>query len=141
MTELSYAYIWLLGIFLILGVIFLVSFKGKIKKDIDTWACAFPYTTPKMQYTPASLAQMIMYIFNWTLKIKKSELPLSGFFHQKYAFYFHQNDKTIYLLTTLSNIFVLFASKVKTIVHNGYMGIYVLYIFTTLIAMLLYVSH
>lgn len=140
MSDLSFAYIWFFIVLALIASILFFTIKDKIKTDIDTWACAFPYGTPKIQYTPASLAQMIMNLFSWALKRKKSELSIKGIFVQKYQFYLHQNDKVIYTLLKIADTTLLFAAKTRTLIHNGYMGIYVLYIFTALIIMLLYVG-
>ncbi len=140
MTQLSYAYIWFFIALALIATILFFTLKNKIKMDIDTWACAFPYGTPKIQYTPASLAQMIMELFSWTLVRKKSAFSLKGIFVKNYQFHLHQNDKIIYFLRKTADVFLLFAAKIKTLIHNGYMGIYVLYIFTALISMLLYVG-
>ena len=140
MTHLSYAYSWFFTVFALIAGILFYTFKDKIKMNIDTWACAFSYGTPKIQYTPSSLAEMIMGLFSWTLKSKQSEFSFKGIFVKKYQYYLQQNDKIIYFLTKIAHAFLLFASKVRTLIHNGYMGIYVLYIFTALIIMLLYVG-
>ncbi|MDD3344122.1 MAG: proton-conducting transporter membrane subunit [Sulfurospirillaceae bacterium] len=141
MTDLSYAYMWFFSLFALIAGILFYTFRDKIQMNIDTWACAFPYGSSKIQYTPASLAEMIMGLFSWTLKSRHNELSVKGIFVKKYQYYLHQNDKIIYFLIKTTDAFLVYASKIRTLIHNGYMGIYVLYIFTALIIMLLYVGQ
>lgn len=141
LINLSEAYLWFFMIFGVVLAVVLYQTRGKISKNIGTWACGFSHKTPRAQYTSSSLMQMILDLFGWTLHVKRGAFCSKELFSQKYHFYLHQNDKTIYWLAKISEKFLLFCSKLRTIIHNGYMGIYVLYIFVALILMLLYVGN
>lgn len=140
LVDLSTFYFWFILLTCTVVLLFFKHIRGKITRTVGTWACAFSHATPKAQYSASSLAQMIMEFFTPTLRITQSSHSIKGLFtHPHASFHIHHNDGVIFGLQKSSEFFLRFSARIRSLVHNGYMGIYVLYILIALLVMLFYV--
>lgn len=139
LNNLSTFYFWFISFASVLVIVFLQRIRGKTTCNVGTWACAFSKPVPKAQYTTSSLVQMILELFNPVLHVKQSTRSIKGLFAQLPTFHIHYNDGVLFGLQQSSAFFLRISSRLRTLIHNGYMGIYVLYILVALLSMLYYV--
>jgi len=103
-----------------------------------TWGCGYAAPTPRIQYTASSFAQMLVDLFGWALRPRvnrPAEMPL---FPQKTAFHSIVPDTVLdrAVLPTFRRAARLLAWF--HVFHQGSIQSYLLYIFLTLVALLLW---
>lgn len=103
----------------------------------STWGCGYAAPTARMQYTSSSFAQMLVGLFSWALRPQvhgPAEMPL---FPEKTAFHSHVPDTVLDRAVLPS--FRLTARLLSWfhVFHQGSIQTYLLYIFLTLVALLL----
>ena len=118
-------------------VFFSREFFGKKATRVETWGCGYAPVSPSMQYTASSFARAIVHSFKWLLFPVEKEIRLRGLFARSAEFESHVPDavldKIIYrFIKFTEDIF----AKIR-VIHSGSVQIYALYIFITLILLLL----
>jgi len=128
----------LLGGLLLGGVLLWLRLRhGGVETGV-TWGCGYVAPTPRMQYTASSFAQMLVGLFGWALRprtSKPTDLPL---FPQSSSFHSEVQDAVLdeaVLPTFRAGARALSWFRV---LQQGSIQTYLLYIFLTLLALLLW---
>ncbi|MBE0491275.1 MAG: hydrogenase [Sulfurospirillum sp.] len=140
LQDLSEAYLYILPLAVVVITVLWLKLSKKSSKCVGTWGCGYHAPPKRAQYTAGSLAQMLLEYYGWMFKGKRHLFEISGLFPKSLNFHLHFDDKNIAALNFMGLAIQSFANRLRAFVHNGYMGLYVLYILATLIVMLLYVS-
>ncbi len=102
-----------------------------------TWGCGYPWPTARMQYTAASLAEMLTGIFRWGLWTEIKGEPPFGFFPRASRVTDHTPDLVLdRLLYPSCRGLSALAFKVRAFLQHGVMGGYLLYVALTLFLLL-----
>lgn len=134
-----------------LGAILLLSISGAIwyrqrassKAEHplrpETWGCGFFQGTPRMQYTAASFAEQLVYLFRWGLRSNISEGRAIGFLPALTSFTDHTPDIILdRLLYPTCRALTRAAFKVRSFFHQGLLNVYLLYSALTLCLLLIW---
>ncbi|MBU0484480.1 MAG: hydrogenase [Proteobacteria bacterium] len=106
-------------------------------KKVSTWGCGYQGVILRAQYTTSSFAEMINSFFNWALKTRVVEEKVAGVFPQEAAFKSRTPDVVLDLFLVPSyRRFAELATKIRRSVHQGIIGIYLLYSALTLCLLL-----
>ena len=103
-----------------------------------TWGCGYAAPTARMQYTSSSFGEMLVGLFAWALRPRVRAAANMPLFPQRADFH-SQVDDTVLELAVLPS-FRLTAGLFSwfRVFQQGSIQMYLLYIFVTLIAMLLW---
>jgi hydrogenase-4 component B len=119
------------------GVLWL-QLRGRVVAAGPTWGCGYVAPTPRMQYTSSSFAEMLVGLFAWILRPRTRRPKDLGLFPQKTAFHSEVHD-------TVLDEAVLPAFRLGAwlfswfrVIQQGSVQTYLLYIFLTLLALLLW---
>jgi hydrogenase-4 component B len=115
-----------------------VRFRQGTVESAETWGCGYAAPTPRMQYTSSSFAQMLVGQFAWVLRPKTrapEDLPLFPA-----DTHFHSEVPDTVLDRALLPLFRYSAWLFSwfRILHQGSIQVYLLYLFLTLLALLLW---
>src|SRR5262249_16807188 len=110
------------------------SFVGRS----PTWGCGYTASTARMQYTSSSFAQMLVGLFGWVLRPRLHEPVALSLFPQKSDF--HSVVPDLVLDEGVLPTFRLLARLFwwLRVFQQGSIQTYLVYIFITLIALLLW---
>ena len=127
---------------LCLALVVLLSRRGgKTAAPLaPTWGCGYSNPLPRAQYTTSSFAEMIMKLFNWALSTRFEKKEPAGLFPAAGSLHSHTPDGVLDLLLipgfrSLAGI----ATRIRRTIHQGIIGIYLLYTALTL-CLLLFLS-
>jgi hypothetical protein len=103
-----------------------------------TWDCGYAAPTARMQYTGSSFAQWLVDLFGWALQPKLQRPRIQALFPRTADFRSHVPE--VVLDKAILPVFRFFAGIFFwfRILQQGSLQIYMLYIFGTLIVLLLY---
>lgn len=128
---------WLL-LALLLGLGGWLHFRSrKAARDISTWGCGYQFPSPRIQYSASSFADFIVQLFNFGLWSERQGGKVTGLFPVKTEFSSHTPDAVLDRL--LSPLFLGCAwlfRRMRAIVQNGILAIYLLYVALTVITLL-----
>jgi hydrogenase-4 component B len=109
------------------------------EKRPATWGCGYREGTPRMQYTAVSFAEMLVTLFRWGLWSDIAGGRAIGFFPAAASFVAHTPDLILdRLLHPLCRALSRAAFAVRSFLHQGWIGIYLLYTALTLCLLLLW---
>lgn len=111
--------------------------RGVAEKG-ETWSCGYAAPTPSMQYTASSFARMLVDLFGWALRPRlRKPRPLS-LFARKAGFHSEVSDTVLeeVVLPAFRGGAWLFSGF--RVLQQGNIQTYLLYLFFTLIALLLW---
>lgn len=116
--------------------------KGTKIRSYGTWDCGYIKLTPKMQYTATGFSKPLRIVFRMLFRPRREfeELEGSGPYFVKSARYTvsHQSLIEKYMYEpVIRNVFNL-ARRIRWMVQTGSIHAYLIYIFTAIIAMLVY---
>jgi hydrogenase-4 component B len=103
-----------------------------------TWGCGYLQPTVRMQYSASSFAEMLVHYFKGALQPEIHSPAIRGIFPGKARFYSHVPE-TVYeriYIPFLEYLYVNTASIRR--LQRGQMSMYILYIFATLIVMMVW---
>jgi len=112
--------------------------RGRAVEYGPTWDCGYTETSPRMQYTASSYAQPIVDFFKGILKTKKQGSKIIEYFPRLSSFKTETTD--MFQETVFSPLFRFIQRLAEkfTWLQHGRLQIYILYIFMTLIALLIW---
>ncbi len=116
----------------------LVARTRRAPADLGTWDCGYTATSPRMQYTSSSFADTLVRMFSWALRPRTQPARVEGAFPAPTAFHSHVPD------TVLGEIIrPVFAAAGGAfgwlrLIQRGNIHLYLMYILTTLILLLLW---
>ena len=104
----------------------------------ETWGCGYTAPTARMQYTASSIAQFLVELMAWPLQLKVDRPHLTTFFPSTATFKSHVPEVVLEravmpIVHRLGRCLFWFR-----IVQQGSIQLYVLYIFATLVFLLLF---
>jgi hydrogenase-4 component B len=74
----------------------------RIERGRPTWSCGYAGSSPRLQYTGTSFAQMLVGLFRWALRPHVERPRLRGIFPAPAAFTVHVGDPALAWLLSLS---------------------------------------
>ena len=122
-----------------LTLLLLLTRRGrkKVIPPVTTWGCGFSNPLPRAQYTTSSFAEMITTLFNWSLRTRFHQEDPTGFFPAKGSFSSHTPDGVLdILLLPGCHALAGIATRLRRTIHQGIIGIYLLYTALTLCVLL-----
>jgi formate hydrogenlyase subunit 3/multisubunit Na+/H+ antiporter MnhD subunit len=85
--------LWILFVLLIFGGLMLRHRMTQVEvRGGATWGCGYAAPTPRMQYTPTSLSQMLMSLFGWALQPRERRPVIRELFPQEAAYEVQVDD-------------------------------------------------
>jgi hydrogenase-4 component B len=135
--------VWVsLGGWLLLGLVAGVGFwlyrrSRQAPRDASTWGCGYRFPEPRMQYTAGSFADSLVRLFQFGLWNERRGGRVSGLFPTAAKFSSHTPDAVLDRL--LSPLFRLAAGlfrRIRAIVQNGVIAIYLIYVALAVMALL-----
>ena len=145
--SLAPAYWLSLCAFLLLALSFAVFLWQKSfpeagrEKRPATWGCGYREGTPRMQYTAVSFAEMLVGLFRWGLWSEVHGGRAIGFFPAVASLAAHTPDLILdRLIHPVCRVFSQTAFAVRAFLHQGWIGIYLLYSALTLCLLLLWLQ-
>lgn len=97
-------------------------------RSLPTWGCGFNQPLPRAQYTTSSFAAMITALFRWALNTGFNQTTTDRLFPMSARFKSHTPDAVLDLfLVPVCHRLAGFATLVRRIVHQGIIGVYLLY--------------
>lgn len=136
---------WISGMSLVLVSLLGVTTVGlrlRLKNSVvetgPTWGCGFTAPTPRIQYTSSSFAEMLVSLFGWALRPRIHRAKVTALLPEPTAFHSHVPDPVLdeFVLPTFRFSAWLFSWF--RIFQQGRIQAYLLYIFVTLVALLLW---
>ena len=145
MVDISQLLGWI-GICSALLAIFIVAFvwlRARIllkraRRETVTWDCGYAAPSAKMQYTASSFAEPIVDMFGSVLKTRREISLPESYFPEKASLHTHTEDvfvRFIYMPALKSILGI--AAAFRTL-QRGRTHLYILYIFITLMALLVW---
>jgi hydrogenase-4 component B len=128
---------WLL-LALILGCVLVLKRRmGIAAPEVGTWGCGFQFPRPAMQYTASSFADLLVRLFQFGLLSERHGSEVKGVFPAVIQFSCHTRDAVLdrCLLPTFSGAAWL-CRKLRSLVQNGLMAFYLLYVVLALVTLL-----
>jgi hydrogenase-4 component B len=128
----------LIGIIIILSGLKLYALRKLPVARAKTWGCGYRAPSSRMQYTAASFAQPLMYIFRNLLGYKTRGTTVEGYFpvENEAASQVIESSET-YLFKPLFRFIEFFSEKLKCIQY-GYTQLYLLYFLIFLLTLLIW---
>ncbi len=106
-----------------------------------TWGCGFSAGTPRMQYTAASVAESLLRLFQWGLGSEIGGGRAIGFFPAVTRLAIHTPDLVLdRLLYPVFRRLAGAALWLRALVHQGWIGAYLLYVAVTLCLLLFWLG-
>lgn len=103
-----------------------------------TWGCGYAAPTPRMQYTSSSFGQMLVGLFDWALHPRTKRPAELALFPRSSRFHSEVPETVLDQAVLPTFRFAAWAFSWFRIVQQGSVQTYLLYIFATLIALLLW---
>jgi hydrogenase-4 component B len=103
-----------------------------------TWGCGYAATTPRMQYTSSSFAQMLVGLFAWALRPRTRRRGPLELFPQTSSFHSAVPDTVLDEAVLPAFRGGAWALSWLRVVQQGSTQVYLVYVFLALIALLLW---
>jgi hydrogenase-4 component B len=128
----------LIAALLLASTLLRLRLRGSLMERGATWGCGYVMPTSRMQYTSSSFAQMLVDLFAWALRPRTHNPNVTSTFPQKTHFHSEVPDAVLdeAVLPTFRLGAWLF-SRFR-VFQRGSTQVYLLYIFVTLIVLLLW---
>ncbi len=104
---------------------------------VSTWGCGFSFPSPRMQYTASSFGDFLVRLFRFGLWSERHGGRVEGVFPAAREFSSHTPDTVLdrLLLPSTSGAAWLF-QRIRGLVHNGRVGLYLLYVLLAVVVLL-----
>ncbi|MDT8440264.1 MAG: proton-conducting transporter membrane subunit [Desulfuromonadales bacterium] len=110
-------------------------------RDNATWGCGYRCPTPRMQYTACSFADGLVRLFQFSLWSERQGGQVAGLFPATTSFARHTPDAVLdRLLRPLFLQIARLLRRIRALVQNGVIAIYLLYVALTVMALLAFVT-
>jgi hydrogenase-4 component B len=104
----------------------------------ETWGCGYAAPVPTMQYTSSSFAQMLVGLFGWALRPRDQPPQIKELFPTSAAFHSEVPDPVLEEVVLPASRQMARLSAWLRILQRGSIQAYLLYIFLTLVLLLLW---
>jgi hydrogenase-4 component B len=107
------------------------------RPGVPTWNCGYAASSPRLQYTGSSFAELVTSRFAWALRPTVERAEVSGYFPAPTSFASHLDDTVLdRILRPLVERLRRFAVRLRTF-QQGNLQQYVLYVMVAILALLL----
>lgn len=141
LAQLMTLNLFLLGVTVIIGWFYVRKIRSSISSESATWGCGYMAPTARMQYTGTSFSELAVSLLGTIIAPirQRPELEKAGFFAEKKSHFIYSVTETV-LDKVLTPIFYWtgFAFSYLRRVQHGQLHIYMLYIFATLLILLVW---
>jgi hydrogenase-4 component B len=103
-----------------------------------TWGCGYAAPTARMQYTSSSFAQMVVGLFAWALRPRVHQAKPTGLFPHEGSFHSEVPETVLDEAVSPTFRFSAWLFSWARVFQQGNIQAYLLYVFLTLIALLLW---
>lgn len=127
-------------VFCALGYLFLRrTIRIVPHEEIGTWDCGYLHSSPRIQYTASSFAQMIVDLFTWVLWPAKKVPSIHELFPKASSFHSHVPD--VVMDRGVLPFFRQISQSLESfkVFQSGKLQVYLFYIFMTLLILLILV--
>ena len=107
-------------------------------KVAATWGCGYPAPTARMQYTAASFAQPLLTPFASVLHVQMQNEGPEGFFPRRARYDEHLGDMAGERMLVPAAQWIVYTLSRLRILQHGRIHLYLVYIFATLIMLLIW---
>ena len=115
-----------------------VLLRGRAVTRASTWGCGYPAPTPRMQYSAGSFAAPLLFVFRPLLGARTHQVPLQSYFQREASSEEHFSDLAASgLVLPASRALLRAAARLKVLQH-GRVQLYLVYVFVTLVGLLLW---
>jgi hydrogenase-4 component B len=111
--------------------------RGAVERGA-TWGCGYARPTPRMQYTSSSFAQMIVGLFAWVLRPRTAAPNELALFPKSTSFHSEVPDTVLDEAVLPAFRFSAWFFSWFRVFQQGSIQAYLLYMFLTLMALLLW---
>ena len=130
-----------LGLLIVALVVALVPVcrRARLRQPgLSTWGCGYAASSPRVQYTASSFAQIVTSRFHWALRSRTRAPRIAGFFPRPASFHSIPGDAVLdrFLLPTARRLKER-ATRTRAY-HQGDLQHYVLYIIAAVVLLLLF---
>ncbi len=105
---------------------------------VGTWDCGYATPSPRMQYTSSSFADTLVRLFAWALRPKVDAARVEGVFPAPTSFHSHVPDTVLSGVVRPAFAAAGGAFGWLRLIQRGNVHLYLLYILTTLVLLLLW---
>jgi len=132
------------GIIIAVMVFLVVKFISRSTKErkYSTWDCGFKELNPRMQYTATGFSKPLRIVFRAIYRPSRELQPEGGTspYYPKTMRYVVRTQSVFekYLYTPLTRLFTASTGKIRHAVQTGSVHAYLLYIFITIVGLLIY---
>jgi hydrogenase-4 component B len=120
------------------GAVLWMCLRRSVVKEDATWGCGYAAPTPRMQYTSSSFAQMLVALFAWALHPRTHKPEALPLYPQRTEFQSDVRDTVLDAALLPAFRFGAWLFGWFRVFQQGSVQTYLLYIFITLIALLLW---
>lgn len=132
---------WLLLLLLVCLGLWLSRRSRLAPRDAATWGCGYRFPTPRMQYTASSFADNLVRLFQFGLWKQRHGGKVNGLFPDTSDFSSHTPDAVLdRLLIPLANAMACLFRRTRSLIQNGVLAIYLLYVALTVMALLTFAA-
>src|SRR5262249_4729514 len=128
----------LLGSLMLGRIVLWQRLRRSVVDNAETWGCGYAAPTPRMQYTSSSFAQMLVGLFAWALRPHTSKPTGLAIFPKKATFQSEVPDTVLDQAVLPTFRFGAWLLGWFRVFQQGSIQTYLLYIFLTLVALLLF---
>jgi hydrogenase-4 component B len=127
----------LVGLLTATGFVLWNQLQHSVVTSGPTWGCGYAAPTPRMQYTSSSFAEMLVGLFAWALRPRAHRPSNLALFPRRSEFQSHVPDTVLGVVLPVFSATAWLFSWVR-IFQQGYIHTYQMYIFVTLLVLLLW---
>jgi len=131
-----------LGAWLLVGLLALFAFwlrqrSKNATRSISTWGCGYQFPAPRIQYTASSFADSLVGLFHFGLRNERHGGQVPGLFPDTTWFASHTPDLVLdRLLTPVFHRCARLFRRLRALVQNGVIAMYLLYVVLAVVALL-----
>jgi hydrogenase-4 component B len=104
--------------------------------ELATWDCGYAASSPRLQYTGSSFAQLVTSRFRWALRPQEQRPAIDGHFPRPAGFHSHVGDTVLDRVLEPTARFALAATAWFRSLPQGQLQRYILYVVAVLVPLL-----
>ncbi len=123
---------------LVLPVMAVCRRARKRQAALPTWDCGYAASSPRLQYTASSFAEIVTSRFAWALRPKTHEPRIDRLFPAPASFHSHVDDTVLDTVVRPAGRFALLVSAWFRSLPGGQLQRYIIYILVVLVPLLIW---
>lgn len=128
----------LAGLVLVLTIVYRWRLAAEPVGSCGTWDCGYAQPTPRMQYTSASFAQILLDLFAWVLRPRVSGPGITDLFPRQAAWRIAVPDMVLSRIVEPTADFLARSFTRVRLLQQDVLQLYLLYIFLIIIVLLVW---